>query len=248
MELETMTDDELLTEAMKQGYNPEYEGANKKSPKEYLQVAYDHNKVLKERNENLSQQNDDLMHQVENLNRQMERVINFTQEQKQRAVDAAIRKLKADRREAISDGDTELVERIDEQIEQEKKVAKPDSNPILDAWLVQNPWYTRDEELGLEADIIAKQLQDTGRFAPTQEDYQKLLNLVSKKTREKFPDKFKNSRKENPPDVESARQSSVNGSKKTYADLPPDAKKACDEFVNDKIMSREQYVELYEWE
>lgn len=248
MELEAMSDDELLTEAMKQGYNPDYEGTNKKSPKEYLQVAYDHNKVLKERNENLSQQNDELLSQVENLNRQMERVLQFTQEQKQKAVDAAVRKLKADRREAINDGDTELVERIDEQIEQEKKVAKPDNNPILDAWLAQNPWYSRDEELGLEADIIAKQLQDTGRFTATEQDYQKLLNLVSKKTKEKFPDKFKNPRKDDAPDVESARQSSVNGSKKTYADLPPEAKKACDEFVADKIMSREQYIELYEWE
>ena len=48
--------------------------------------------------------------------------------------------------------------------------------------------------------------------------------------------------------MESARQSSANDSKRTYADLPADAKKACDQFVKDKIMTREQYLEIYEWE
>lgn len=248
MELETMSEDQLLNEAMKQGYNPDYDGDNKKSPREFLEVAFSHNKVLKDRNEKLSEANEDLSSQVTQLTEQMKRLVQFQEEQKQRAVDNAIKQLKVERKEAISKGDTELVESIDNEIEEQKNVAKSNSNPILDAWIGKNPWYVRDDELGLEADIIAKQLQDTGRFSANPQDYQKLLDTVERRVKKQFPDKFKNPKKENPPDVESARQSSVNDSKRTYADLPADAKKACDQFVKDKIMTREQYLEIYEWE
>lgn len=248
MELESMNEEQMLNEAMKQGYNPEYEGDNKKSPREFLEVAFSHNKVLKERNENLSQTNEDLSNQVLQLNEQMKRLIAFQEQQKQKAVENAVKKLQAERREAINDGDIELVERIDNEIEQEKNVAKPESNPILDAWIGKNSWYIRDDELGLEADIIARQLQDTGRFSATPQDYQKLLDTIERKIKTQFPERFKNPKKDNPPDVESARHTSVNDSKKTYADLPADAKKACDQFVKDQILTREQYLEMYEWD
>lgn len=248
MELDQLNEEQLLTEAMKQGYNPEYEGDNKKSPKEFLEVAFNHNKVLKERNENLSNQNEELADQLNEMKTSMDRLIQFQQEQKEKAVQKAIKELNAQKLEAINDGDAELVQQIDEQIEQEKNVAKPESNPILDAWIKNNPWYIKDDDLGLEADIIARQLQDTGRFAPTPKDYQRLLDTVERKVKQQFPDRFKNPKKDNPPDVESARHSPVNESKKTYADLPADAKKACDLFVKDGVMTREQYLDIYEWD
>jgi hypothetical protein len=248
MDLEQMSEEEVLTEAMKQGFNPEYEGDNKKSPREFLEVAFNHNKVLKERNDNLSQSNEELKEEIAILNRKMEQIIEFSNEQKQKAVEKAVRELTAQRNEAISDGDTELVQQLDKRIEDEKNVAISNSNPILDAWMKQNPWYIKDDELGLEADIIARQLQETGRFRSTEHDYQRLLDLVAKKVKSQFSERFKNPKKDNPPDVESARQSPVDSSKKTYADLPPDAKKACDQFVRDKVMTRERYLELYEWD
>ena len=248
MDIETMNESELLDAAMKQGYNPEFEGEGKKSPKEFLEVAFSHNKVLKERNANLNEQNDELLAQINEMDSKMQRLIQFQEEQKKKAVENAIKKLMVDRKDAIDDADHERVAQIDQQIENEKSVAKSESNPILDEWIRQNPWYIKDNDLGLEADIIAKQLQDTGRFGANDQDYRKLLEQVEKRTKSAFPDRFKNPKKDNPSDVESSRQSPANSSKKTYADLPDDAKKACDQFVRDKILTREQYLETYEWD
>ena len=241
MELEEMNDDEILNEAMKQGYNPDYDGEKKKTPKEFLEVSFNHNKMLKERNEKLSIQIDD-------LNSKLNSIVQFQEEQKKKAVEKAIRELKVERKAAIDDGDHERIEAIDEEIEQQK-VAKPENNPILDAWLAQNPWYRNDEELAIEADIIAQQLSATGRYKPdNQADYQKLLSHVETRVKKAFPDKFKNPKKDNPPEVESGRASPQSQSKHTYADLPAEAKKACDTFVRDGLMTKEQYLEMYEWD
>lgn len=243
MELEQMNDEEILNEAIKQGFNPDYEGENKKSPKEYLEVSFNHNKMLRERNDKLSQE-------IEALNSKMNRLVEFQTEQKQKAVNAAVASLKEQRKEAITDGDVEKVEKIDQAIEAEQNVAIPQSNPILEAWMARNPWYESDRELAIESDIIAKQLHDTGRFQGNDRDYKELLQLVEKKVKAQFPEKFKNPRKDDPPEVEDGKASSpsTSQSKKTYADLPPEAKRACDQFVNDKTLTREQYLEIYEWE
>ena len=240
MELDNMPEEDLLNEAMKQGYNPDFDGENKKTPKEFLEISFNHNKMLKERNEKLSAQVDD-------LNSKLNSVIEFQQEQKQKAVDKAVRELKAERKEAISEGDHEKVEQIDEEINQQT-VAKNESNIILDKWLVRNPWYTADEDLAIEADIIAKQLQDTGRFRANQSDYEKLLKQVEARVKAQYPDKFKNPKKDDPPEVEAGRPSPQRTSKKTYADLPSDAKRACDQFIKDGVMTKEQYLEIYEWD
>jgi hypothetical protein len=240
MELEQMDEEQVLSEAMKQGFNPEYDGENKKSPKEYLEVAFNHNKVLKERNDKLSET-------VEKLTGQMSLLVEFQNEQKQKAVEKAITELKAERREAISDGDHDKVEKIDEQID-EQKVAKVRNDPILDAWIGRNAWYKDNEDLGIEADIIAQQLKATGRFSASDQDYERLLNRVESKVRQSFPDKFKNPKKDNPPDVDPGNPSPLRKSKNTYADLPADAKLACDQFVKNKLMSKEQYMDAYEWD
>lgn len=240
MQLEAMKEDDVLTEAMKQGYNPDYEGENKKSPKEFLEVAYNHNKVLKERNDKLSTQVDDLSDKIN-------RLVQFQSEMKQKAVDAAIKALKAERKEAIKDGDHEKVEELDEQITKQA-VATPQNNIILDSWLKRNVWYGTDDDLAIEADIIAKQLQDTGRFRANESDYEKLLSQVEARVKKQFPDKFKNPKKDNPPEVEAGRSSPERQSKRTFAELPADAKRACEHFVKDGVMTKEQYLDIYEWE
>ena len=243
MQLEQMNEEQILSEAMKQGYNPDYDGDNKKSPKEYLEVSFNHNKMLKERNEKLSEK-------IEQLNDQIERLVSFQTEQKNKAVQAAIEQLKVERREAITDGDHEKVEQIDEKIqaEQQSTVANSQHSSILNAWLVQNPWYKSDENLAIEADIIAQQLFQTGRFSSSNKDYEKLLSIVESKVKSQFSDHFKNPKKDNPPEVDSGEEPHISQVKHTYAELPPEAKRACDGFVRDKIMTKEQYLEIYEWD
>lgn len=243
MQLEQMNDDQILAEARKQGYNPDYEGENKKSPKEYLEISFNNNKMLKERNDKLSEK-------IEHLEGKIERLVSFQTEQKNKAVQAAVEQLKLERREAISDGDHEKVEQIDQKIqaEQQTNVANSEHSSILNTWLSQNPWYQSDETLAIEADVVAQQLFGTGRFNSNPKDYEKLLGLVEQKIKATYPAKFNNPKKDNPPEVDSGHESPPSQLKHTYAELPPEAKKACDGFVRDKIMTREQYLEIYEWD
>lgn len=240
MELNEMKEDEILSEAIKQGYNPEYEGTNKKTPKEFLEVSFSHNKMLKERNEMLSTQ-------IDELNNKLNRVVQFQTEQKNKAVEKAIKELKAQRREAIKEGDHEKIDEIDEEISKQS-VAQNDNNIILEAWLSKNPWYKEDEDLAIEADLIADNLSRTGRFQNTQADYEKLLKQVESRIKKLFSEKFKNPKKDNPPEVESGRASPQSDTKKTFADLPSDAKKECENFVAEGLMSKEDYLALYEWD
>jgi len=140
------------------------------------------------------------------------------------------------------------VEELDKELQQQQEVAKPDGNPILDTWIEQNSWYTKDEELGLEADVIAHQLGNTGRFTNDETGYKKLLNEVEKRIKKAFPEKFSNPKKDELPEVEGGRPSPTKKSKKTYEDLPQEARQACDEFVVQGLMTKDQYVSMYEWE
>ena len=63
------------------------------------------------------------------------------------------------------------------------------------------------------------------------------------------PDKFKNPRRQQAAAVEGAGGSTYrSGGVKGYADLPPEAKAACDKFVNQKLITQKQYLAEYEWE
>ena len=242
MNLEEMSNEEIETEALKQGFNPNYEGENKKTPKEFLEVAYSHNHVLKERNEKLSTQLDEIQAEMEKQRQITQKVVAFGEEQKKKAVEKAIKELNKEKKLAITEGDIERVEEIDKEIESHKE--EPTSNPEFDTWVSKNPWYNTDIELGLEADVFARQYAETGRFKSNSELYQ----AVESKIKRTYPEKFQNPKKSEPSEVEVGRPSPTKKSKKSYEDLPPEARKACDEFVSEGIMKKEDYVNLYEWE
>ena len=67
---------------------------------------------------------------------------------------------------------------------------------------------------------------------------------------EEFPNKFGVSKKNvSASRVESGsgRQSRSGSNAQSYDNLPPTAKDACDRFVKQKLMTREQYVQDYDW-
>lgn len=243
MDLESMNEEEIEAEALKQGYNPNYEGENKKSPKEFLEVAFNHNQVLKERNEKLSSEVEQTRAEVTKLRGDMEKVLSFAEEQKKKAVEKAVKELKEQRKEAIADSDHEKVEQIDEQIKEAEK-APPEPDPKFKEWVSTNQWYEDDPIMGAEADYYAKMFVESGRF----KSQEQVFEAVTNKIKSLYPEKFKNPKKDDPPETEGGRPSPTKKSKKSYEDLPREAKQACDEFVEQGIMTREKYVSMYEWE
>lgn len=116
----------------------------------------------------------------------------------------AIDALKVERKQALREGDTERVLELEERAEalqqeyQEKqqqfnttvKVPEVATNPVFDEWLANNPWYEQDAALHGYADGEARTLVEASQRAGKVVNYDKLLVEVSRKVREKFPEKF----------------------------------------------------------
>lgn len=113
--------------------------------------------------------------------------------------------LKAEKKQALREGDAERVVEIEEEIEklQEnyeerkkefdatvKSQAQVQTNPVWEEWLTNNSWYEMDAGLHGYADGVAKELVESAQRVGKQVEYDKLLKEVSRKVKERFPDKF----------------------------------------------------------
>ena len=168
----------------------------------------------------------------------------------QRALDS----LKKEREEAVVDGDLDKFHETEEKIEELGKTKpvrqqepqppqNPAEHPNYIAWKKKNEWYGTDEEATKWANVYGYGLINANPgLAP--DDY---LEMVTTETKARFPDKFRNSRRDDPATVGGGSPPGTGGRRgKTYADLPSDAKNACDRFVRTiPHYTREQYVKDY---
>lgn len=237
------TEDEIKF-ARLQGWTPkdEYTGDpdSFKTAKQFIEYGRSHNRVLK-------QNNDKLLDQVKELQATMQQLVADSQTQKQRAVEKAIAELKEQKAEAIRDSDGEAVNKIDDEIDklkQAKTQETPQPNPLFEAWLKDNPWYSNDKELQVEADMYAQLYINSNRLLPPEDVYK----AVTKRIKKEFPDRFENPNKREPAIATKGIHTKPSKGK-TYNDLPPDAKQACDRFCkNIPGFTKEKYLSTYEWE
>jgi hypothetical protein len=177
----------------------------------------------------------------------------------QRAYDRAIADLKQQRKDALAAGDGDAFDKADEQLEQLKRDAaakaaqradkKDDggADPVYTEWESRNTWL-KDAELSDYAEFAAQKLRAGGEKATGAE----FLDLVAAKVKAQFPAKFTNPRRESAQAVEGTAPARRGGGK-TYADMPADARAACDRMAkngfsgNDDAAKkfREQYVKQY---
>lgn len=120
---------------------------------------------------------------------------------------AGLKELRAQRKDAIESGDTEKVFEIEDQIDQfkeehaqkrqefEQRVAVGEqaaqqTNPIFEAWHVENQWYLQDAASSVYANELIAQMAEQARLSGTQVDYPKALQEITRKVKQKFPEKF----------------------------------------------------------
>ena len=172
-----------------------------------------------------------------------------------------IKALKEKKIEAISTGEGSLAVSIEDQIDilkeeqqrikNEVKVAenKPKVEealaPELQEWISNNSWYTQDVRMQAAANVIA---EDISRGQPWLKGKEFLVAL-DKALEDNFtPERLGRSakKKERSP-VEGVHQGggSTRNDKHSYENLPAEAKAACDMFVKNKLMTREQYCSEY---
>lgn len=237
------TEDEIKF-ARLQGWTDkdEYNGEPEtwKTAHEFLEYGRSHNRVLK-------QNNDKLLSQVSELQQTMQQLVADTEQQKKKAVDKAISDLKQQKAEAITEADGERVNQIDEEIDRLKteQISEPAVNPHFKAWVKDNQWYENDPELAIEADALANMYINANHNLQPEKVYELITNRIKRD----FPEKFHNPNKNEPASVAKGHHTKPTPGKKTYNDLPPEAKQACDRFCkNIPGFTKEKYLETYEWD
>jgi len=156
----------------------------------------------------------------------------------------------------VEDGDTDEYRRIQKQ-KQDLAVAhsrtarpgsKTPSNPLYTTWKDKNAeWFEKDSDMTAYANRMSDYVAE---MKPELIGKQEFLDEVDKEMKHRYPDRFENRQRQAPNTVENggrAPRSRGRGGR-SYSDLPPEAKAACDRFVRRGLTTKEQYVKDYEWE
>ncbi len=190
----------------------------------------------------------------------------FHNKVEERAYNRAMTDLKAEQRQAVEDGDTAAFDGAQAKIDELGEEAKPadtetrtdqqtaDNDPAFIAFKAANPWYGTDVEMTLYAE------KDAAPIIGRTHQGQQLYDAIGVEIRRKFPDKFTNTRRRRPASVEAAGSGGERrGNGQGYADLPADAKTACDRYIKEGMFAgpdkkplpvdqaRAKYVEQYDW-
>lgn len=226
--------------------------------------------ILRKNNENLIKDLNQTKEQLKEFREAAEEFKRFQRESYERKAtdyERRIQEIKDSRAQAITDGDGQKVNALDDALDEAKesfreaKQAVKDVvstkepvatetaatiDPSLQLWLDRNNWFGEDRRMTSIANGIGESL----RLEFPGLKGQPFLDKLDEVLVEEFPNKFGGSKKSvSASRVESGsgRQSRSSSNAQSYDNLPSTAKDACDRFVKQKLMTREQYVQDYDW-
>ena len=222
--------------------------------------------ILKKNNENLMKDLNATREQLKEFREAAEEFKKFQKESYERKAneyETRIKEIKESRAQAISDGDGQKVNALDDELDEAKdslreaKAAAKETppatpaeappvalDPNLQSWLDRNKWFGDDRRLT----GIANGIGDSLRLENPTLKGQAFLDKLDEVLAEEFPAKFgKKATPTSRVESGSGRQGRAAGGARSYDNLPSDAKAACDRFVKQKLMSKEDYVSSYDW-
>jgi hypothetical protein len=222
--------------------------------------------ILRKNNENLVKDLNATKEQLKEFRQAAEEFKQFQRETYERKVneyELRIQEIKESRAQAISDGDGQKVNALDDALDlakeeyKEAKQAVKDADvvktpepvqveidPGLQAWLDRNTWFGEDKRMTAVVNGIGESLRVEFPMLKGQPFLDKLDEVLA----EEFPNKFgKKQNIRSRVESGSGRQSRGSSNAQSYENLPPEAKSACDRFVKQKLMTREQYVADFDW-
>ena len=223
--------------------------------------------ILRKNNENLIKDLQSTKEQLKEFREAAEEFKKFQKdsyERKAQDYEKRIQEIRESRAQAISDGDGQKVNALDDALDaakdelKEAKQAVKDADkapietpasteiePGLQVWLDRNTWFGQDKRMTGIVNGIGESLRLEFPLLKGQAFLDKLDEVLA----EEFPGKF--GEKKSPSSrVESGSGRASRGSSsnaQTYDNLPSEAKAACDRFVKQKLMTREQYVADFDW-
>lgn len=211
------------------------------------------NPILRKNNELLLNKLNAKDAEIADIKAAVEEFKKFHEETEERAYKRALADLKAAKKQALEEGDHEAVVEIDDEISDLKESKKttttteptkttPVVDPVYLAWEADNRWIVEDPSLAKAAEEAAAIMRIRGETSTGRT----FLEKVGEKIKETFPEKFGNPNRDRASMTEGNRPATKTG-KRSYADLPADAKQACDRFVKQGLMTKEQYVAEFDW-
>ena len=185
-------------------------------------------------------------------------------ERKTKELESQLEQLKQAKREAITQGDGDRAIAIDDamdELKEQRQEAKEDlkaaeekvkeapqvtQDPTLNEWMDKNDWFGKDTRLTGMANGLGVELR---RENPSLQG-KAFLDKLDEDLAIMLPEKFGKKRVQNPMEGSSngTARPSVGTGKKSYNNLPAEAKAACDKFVKQGLMTKEAYVAEYEWD
>lgn len=158
----------------------------------------------------------------------------------------ALAALKAERRRALSDGETDralaIEDKIDEiqeqkeQFEQSQVSTQPDQpRPEFVSWTQRNTWYGSDKAMTAYADRLGVELHQQG-MSPAE-----VLEAVAKDVRKEFAHKFNNPRRDRPGAVESGSRMS-SPSKDDGFQMTDEERRIMNKIVSAGGITKDEYI------
>ena len=190
---------------------------------------------------------------IDKQTKTMEQLVKMSEGVGKREYDRAVADLKAKQFAAVKEGDAEEWQKLEDE---KDKLPKPDqikfeattapaTQPEYEEWQAENDWYQKDEQMTLFADAYGDNLSKNNKNLK----YSEFLKMVEDETRRAFPHKFTNPNRARAAAVDTGDTRSVttdSGKKKTYNDLPAEAKAQCNKWVKDGTFKKpEDYVKSY---
>jgi len=184
-------------------------------------------------------------------------------ERKSKDLESQLEQLKQAKREAINLGEGDRAVAIDDamdQLKEERIIAKEElkkaeeaakapppvtQDPSLNEWIDRNKWFGEDRRLTALANSLGVEIRNENPNLIGQA----FLDKLDQELAETLPEKFGKKRTPNPMEgaPDGTSRPSASKGKKSYDNLPAEAKAACDRFVKQKLMTKEQYVADYDW-
>lgn len=265
-------DEALLQEARENGWVDEadYKGDPAKwvDAETFVKRGREINPILRKNNERLMRELNSVRTELAQAQSSIKEFGELYSKMSETAYKRAIAEVKGQIATAKQEDNHQLAGQLEDQLEELReesknikvpgtKAAAPDPQrqwaSIVNTWASEQTWYGTDEVLTDFADGVAYKLI---RQDPSLQGRRELLDQVNQRVREAMPEKFRNSRRATGSPVASSKDSSSapkSNGKKTYADLPQDAKEACDRMTNPKSpgyikgFTKEAYLDSYAW-
>ena len=243
--------DEFEPRAKRMGWVPEDQFRGEKSrwvdAKTFVEKGENELPILRER----LRRADEGLKELGEVKETLKNFQGYMTKVEERAFVRAKAEIESKRQEAKEAGDFDKYERASTELQKLETEAKPKepekksdpmTDPVFAKWVGENDWMRNDPERSVYAETYGAFLN---RTKPELKG-EAFLENVEEAVKKQFPEKFENPRRNNVARVEGSgtpQQRKTGG--KSYADLPPEAKKECDRYIKQELLTKDQYVKDY---